>query len=959
MQGKENMKKLYSFLALFGAAALLSVSIGARETKTLYATGDKEVPISSFEAWKFAGAYDITSSYCDEGVKTTIPGADTVGDDAWWHRTAMPNHESMENGFSIDATGKVTFEFSVGFYDDSGNLLTKSRNGSAFDVTFYKAQRRWDEDVIGRLRIYTDSGSWNNGNHSMEIHTSGYTNKGNGSKWIKGDATLSSKFYVQVDKENYISSYVGGSDDVTRLIADDNLQEGLNLLNGVDKIWVYFGGDNGFTNSTDVIVRSIGGQSLANDGTNFTDNVAPIFMAADVPATLPYGEEYTLPVDAYDLLGAVTYEVSVNGGARVAGKTFTPNQAGETTVTLYATDAVGNESHKDFVFDVVQTIDPPTFVQLPTIQSRTVEPLEKLVFDMPEITDSTGTATVELEIYYGENKVATLEKNANNKFEMNVPASFPSGEYTFVYVATNTGGTTRSSEIKATFTLAQLDNADFVGVPENSYAVYKEKGIYCKTLGNWSAFELGVFDFAEGFDFKFVVDDQSVMDNAAVALHIISVANPDYVAEYRVWTSFSGGDRPTNVYISTNGWVNIQDITDTGWIKRGVDDVENQYHMAYNVEDTFVGERLGGMTRVDRAYDDLKTFFENAGGTMFRAYLSLGKDGVDYRSAYVTEINGQNFAAPITWQDAYLSVQSVIPEQIAQNEQLEIKAYAKDLRTNCGITLSGTDPDGAAINENFVSGVLNYTFTKIGNYHLVISATGANGNEVKIEKDVVCKSSTQEVVITVSGSYEATYALNSQVTILAATYSENVASHSIVVTEPGNHDVTVQAGDSYTFAKPGLYKITYHAQDDAQPEPNAAKVEFTINVPDTADPVIDIEGPESAKVNDLVTFTVTVTDDSDVDVTVQLTKPDGSRETLTGQDGAYSFTAAAKGEYEISVTAEDLYGNRSVETLTINVRNQSKASKGCGGSIAATSIILSSLAVSGLCLVFARKRKDK
>ena len=956
MQGKENMKKLYSFMALFGTAALLSLPIGAREVKTLHALDGREVPISSIDAWKFAGGYDIATSYDTAGVKLVVPGADTVGDDAWWHRPTMPNDASLVNGFSLDAYGKLALEFSVGYYDNSGNQISKSRNGSAFDVAFYKESAC--NNQIARLRIWTDSGSWNNGNHSKEVMTTDWNNKANGT-WIMGDAYLGSSFYIQLDKENYLSSYVGGSSDLTRLIADSELDGALAALNGVDNVWVRFEGDNGFTNSTTIILKSINGQSLANDEVNFIDTVAPAFLPANVPESLTYGEEFTIPTEAFDLLGDVTYEIAVGDAARVAGKTFTPNEAGNLDVALYAIDAVGNENSVGYRFNVVQTINPPTFVSLPEIESRNVDLLETVVFDKPVIEDSTGTATVELDIYLGEYKVKTLTENANHQFEMVVPTDFVTGEYTFIYRAENTGGETSSDPITATFTLNEIVAPNFVISPANSYAAYADEGIYCKTISNWVKFELGVFDFSEGFDFKFRVLDQTTMDNAAVGLHIINADDPNYVAEYRVWTSFSGGDRPTNVYISTNGWVTIRDIENTGWIKRGVDDVDNQYHMAYTVEDTFVGERLGGMTRVDNAYQALSEFFAAAPSSNFKAYFMLGKDGVASRSGFVTEINGQKLVSPITWNNAYLTLKSNVPEEIAVDETLTIKAYAKDLRQDCVIALTGTDPDGNQIEQAFVDGAVNYTFNKVGQYHLVVSTIGANGQEVKIEKDVLCKSSTTPVTITVSGEYQSTYQLGSQVEILGATYSESATEHSIFVTEPDSNIVVVSAGDRYTFAKPGLYKITYTAQDDAQPEPNRAQEEFVINVPDTADPVITIDGPTTAKVNKEVAVTVTVTDDSEVDVTVTLAKPNGESARLTGEDDVYKFTPDATGEYTLTVVAEDLYGNSSTETLTITVKKDTPKAKGCGGSVVATSIVLSSLALAGLGFVFANKRKEK
>ena len=961
------MKKVYSFLALLGATAFLSFSLVGRNLSETKALGSDAVPLANIDAWKFGGGNDTSTSYVNEGVQIVVPGADTVEGDAWWHRPQVPNHESMIGALSLDAYGKASITFSVGLYNGDGSEISKSQNSYGFDVAFYKSSSCGDNDQVARVRIWTNSGNALNGSHSTVVYSNGWGNSTDG-KWIIGDATLSSSFTIQLDRTNLISAPCNGVTTPVRLAGSNEWVESqLSVLDGVDNVWVRFEGDNGFAKSTTIILKEINGQSLANDGTYFIDNVAPAFLKADVPASITVDEEYEIPTEAFDLLSSVSYSVKI-GENVTDGKKFTPTDVGDLAVQLIATDAAGNVAKKDYVFNVLSNIAAPTFDSLPTIGNLNVKALEKLVVDMPEITDSTGTAVVVLKIYKGDVLFATLEKNTAGKFEYVFASDFESGDYKFIFEATNEGGTTVSEAINSTITMAELDSVPFITVPDaQSIAVYSEKGLECKTLNNWKSFYFGNFDFSEGFDFKFIVDDADAMENAAVALHIINADDPNYVAEYRVWTSFSGGDRPTNVYISTNGWVNVEDITDTGWIKRGVDDIENQYHMAYSVEDTFKGERLGGMQQVDRAVEKLKAFFEAAPSANFKAYLSLGKDGAPYLKATISEINGQKFASPITWNNAYLALKSNIPEMVALNSELEIKAYAKDIRQACAIHLGGKNADNEDINVDFVDGVASYTFAKVGNYKLVISTVGANGETVKIEKDVVCKTAIDPIEITVSGQYESTYATGTEITILGATYSENVVSHSIMVAGPNNVAKMVEAGEKYKFELPGLYKITYFAEDDALPEPNEAKKEFVINVPDAENPVITVTGAKTASVNEVISVTVAVEDASDVSVTVTLIKPDSTSEKLTGNNGVYSFTPGSAGKYTIRVVAEDLYGNKETVNHEITVSEKAPtptpepekpAKKGCGGSIIAASAIISSISLVGVALI-AIKRKQK
>lgn len=114
------------------------------------------------------------------------------------------------------------------------------------------------------LRIWTDSGSATLGNHSCEVYGSDWNNQGAG-YWIIGDATESSKFLIQFDRENFISSYVGGQDSIVPLANETLLADRREVLKDVEAIRFEVGGDNGFTGTTEITLRSINGQSLVNN----------------------------------------------------------------------------------------------------------------------------------------------------------------------------------------------------------------------------------------------------------------------------------------------------------------------------------------------------------------------------------------------------------------------------------------------------------------------------------------------------------------------------------------------------------------------------------------------------------------------------------------------------------------------------------------------------------------------
>ena len=79
---------------------------------------------------------------------------------------------------------------------------------------------------------------------------------------------------------------------------------------------------------------------------------------------------------------------------------------------------------------------------------------------------------------------------------------------------------------------------------------------------------------------------------------------------------------------------------------------------------------------------------------------------------------------------------------------------------------------------------------------------------------------------------------------------------------------------------------------------------------------------------------------------------------VEGNPDKYSFDADVAGEYTITVVADDLYGNQATKSVKINA--QAAASKGgCGGSIIATSVLLSTISVLGVAAIACKKRKQK
>ena len=913
------MKKLRSTFAVSLVFVMLVALLAAN---TVFAAGNERVATADIPAWKFAGGWEITSDYVAEGVRATVPGVDTVGSaNAWSYKAKIPNEDTLTPVFSIADGQKVTVELSVKFYNADGSLVSKSQNSDALDIYVMDAATN---QQVGLLRIWAGSGSPTNGDHSCEVFGSDWTNRGAG-YWIKGDATAESKFTIQIDRENFISSYAGGQDGMVSLANEELRNDRRAVLENVDAIRLEIGGDNGFTASTEVVVRSINGQSLANVDGQITDTVAPVFRPADVLTALNAGEAYTIPTEAYDLLGDVTYSLKI-GETVVEGKTFTPDQPGEMTVTLVAADAAGNTSEINYTFQVVSSIAAPEIQSVPALQDMSVAYFETLMLDGITYADETGTASVQLKIMQGEQILAVLPVREDGKFAYFITSDFISGEYTFVYEVTNSAGTAASEPQTVTLTAEAVDRVEFVqGLNGNMLAQYAPSGLLLRSIQDWRDFFLGTFDISEGMDIKFIVNPNvtngAKNDAASVDFIFVNADDENFKVMYRVWIDHSGPDRATNVYISTNGGQNFTDITDTGWISRNVDDIAGQYHMAFDPEETFVGERTGGMTRVDRAYEQLVAFFEACPSMRFHVGLAMGNlSGADGNyEMIVTELNGQSFVGDsITWEDAYLSIKTGIPEKVLNGTTLPIQAYAKDIRGQISLLLRVTAPDGTTADLEFNGNTLEYTFDQLGDYSLTVLTIGLNGNEVQKTFQVSCRSSVSPIDITLDGSYQESYAQNSTMTILSAAYSDNVVNKTVTITTPAGKNVTVEIGQEYKFALPGVYVITYTAQDDAQPVANEHSISMTINVPDTQKPEVTVTVADSAVVGDPIKPVIVVKDDSECDLTVTLVKPDGSTVKLDASSD-YAFTGDTAGEYTLKVTVEDLYGNKETVTKTLTV----------------------------------------
>ena len=221
----------------------------------------------------YAGSWASPTSWVDEGVRVDLKGASSSGvgtGEAWKHRIQINRGTSTDTQlyslFSLNTNGVVSIDFSIGMYDEAGNVHSQSQNegGGALDIYLFAAD---NDNPLIVLRIWANSGGGANGSHSFCFvdPNNGYNVITSPGYWIKGDASLGDSFYLQFDKENLFSSYVAGSETITRLDDENNtLYNKLHeTVKNLDVIRFEIIGSNGFTNETPFILRKINGQSLA------------------------------------------------------------------------------------------------------------------------------------------------------------------------------------------------------------------------------------------------------------------------------------------------------------------------------------------------------------------------------------------------------------------------------------------------------------------------------------------------------------------------------------------------------------------------------------------------------------------------------------------------------------------------------------------------------------------------
>lgn len=973
-----------SVMAVVAGSTFFVPKISAQSGKTA---------ISALDAWKIVSWWDSATDYVSEGAKMSITG-NTSGN-AWEKGGKINWNGELNHVFDVSNGQTVDFKFSLGLVDADAT----SNNGDQFDIVFNSGSTE-----LFRLRVYFTSGSVTNGSHSVDLYKGGEWTSCVQDIWVSGDASLSSEFHLAFNKEDLLLAKYNGSNEMRPVDVNGTLKEKIkDILPSVENINVDVRGDNGFNKNVDFVVKEINGQSLANDGTYFTEDIAPVLTVGTVGAATA-GEEYVLPVKTADLFTApenVKYHVDF-GGAAAEDYTYTDgenkvvfNKAGNYTLKVTAEDSAGNLSQPvEITVQAVSTIEAPVIDGAPSIDDVTVSKGDVFSVDAPTVTETSGSYTLEMVIFNAEEEeIYSVPVNgATGKFNVEVPYSLESGKYFAAFRATNVGGTTVSAKDEFYLTVNPFAASDLIGgagvaVNANGGALVDEtdNGVRIRTDVNWSKYTLGKdirFDARSGREIVFTIPKKTAgADNALMGGRVdFIIFNPvlydeetspngsldefgNIVENYTmlgVWGG-TGADRPTNVYVKTKAFGEwAKDITDTGWIKTNETETEISFRMRFDAESYFSAERTGGMTQAMNDKDSeivknsIDSLMEIWNTDILASAVQLGNLGSG-EMKFELVVNSVDNVALTEEADAVIVARNV-PSIVKAEENCILDVYGYDFFGGNKMTLTIVDPDGAS---ESVADADGYVFNgdKLGEYKFTYVLTGGNGKEIKEEFTIVVKDIYEEIVLETEGSYATTFEIGDEIEILPLKANDKIASYTVEIIKPDGSKSEVTAGAKEKLSMSGVYKIVYTALDKAQPEPTAFVKEFALNVIDTVKPVVTIGATvEKVKVGNTVMIgAISVTDDSNYVINVKVTAPDGSEQTLTSDsNGNYSFKAETKGEYKIKITVTDDYDNSEVKELTVTATGGCS----CGAVSAADTILLSVSALAvGVWMMLRRKNK--
>lgn len=940
--------------------------------------------LNEHQAWWYAGlGHGVTSSFTSEGVQAKV-WAD--GTDTWNRKPLVPQVSNatpsyLSDSFTLEGGNVVSIRYRVPFYDLEGNKINSSKNGAGFDLNVLDAA---SGVKIASLRIWTDSNGGRSGHHSYQLGTYQAWPDGKycGNEII-GDASVDSSFYVTFDKENLFRSYVYGEEGLRRLdnSQNDYLAAMKDEVAKHNHIKFELACDNGPVSDLCLEVLEINDQSLANSEGVFLEDIAPrIIETGVVSTTIEKDVEYTIPLKAIDVFSQPSISISYDGSKYISGTTFTPtNVKSDYKVNVKALDSGGNETIKEYSFNVISTLGKPIIDALPTIEDLSIDAFTSVEFDLPTYHEDSGNASLALKMIDPLNNEYDLSLNKDHtKFVYKFPYSSIDGQYQFIYSVTNAAGTTVAEPILVNISISKNPLVDFVnnGSSTSTFDLIEE-GIRARetTSGIYTSF--GTYDIKQGLSLDVTIPAITSVglanDLSNFRIDLVNQQNHDYKVSLTYWldneTFKTGVDAPLRAGIQqqSGGFI---DLGEVGWAGRHFDNIDGKLRLDYSYEGGLrFNNKSNEMVANDHINESLVQFIATAPSRFFDIQLCINASSANNTEIeyVVNKINKQSFASTNGvinhYEDAYLVVSS-LPSLIKTGSEEVIELFAADVCSSAlTIDASVTKPNGAKEALVVIDNKINYLFEDNGDYEFDFSVVGKSNNRVSQKAIIEARSSIDPVDIFV-GEFDTNIAQNDEFVIPEVAYSENVnvSKATITLRKPGSDDLLVQSGEKHIADVSGEYKIIFYACDDALIHANEKTVVLSFIITSSDYPVILCDIPEVGEVGKEIEISPTIEDGRECQIVISIIDPIHIRTNY--YENKITFIPTKVGEYIIKIRVEDVGGLVSTFERSINISgaddNPSKPQKkGCKGSITTSSIIISSCSLLGLLTLIIKKKGTK
>ena len=303
-----------------------------------------------------ATSNEVAISIADGGWNPFGWGSKSVSASGLVDSVTADNEANMWHSdfLNFDKHENIEMELSFSAYDDDEDPI--GNNSDGLDIYMKSAD---NNTVYGIFRIWSKAWGAHNGTHSIRLWGGNWgasaendadfpASRGGATAVIKGDATSASSFKFRFNKTNGIEfwdvwddwSHCGVSNVTDPIINGFNSDGGFSLV---------FGADGGFAKDISITLKAYNGQSFANDGAVFTDNVGPEIVHANGGSVGKY-QPVPHTASAWDVFGGDREVSYLDSTDQPAPAYFA--ETGEVALKAVANDGNTNASEAAMNFTV-------------------------------------------------------------------------------------------------------------------------------------------------------------------------------------------------------------------------------------------------------------------------------------------------------------------------------------------------------------------------------------------------------------------------------------------------------------------------------------------------------------------------------------------------------------------------------------------------------------------------------